>query len=107
MYDIEPIKKVEGPVKSGPTTTNNSLSNLTENVNIKFSDKDSTGKELSKGQQKYFKDSKVRDENGNLLVMYHGTPNAHYTVFKPGTYFTEHKWYADRYQAQGASRNFR
>ena len=51
LYDIEPIKKVEGPVKSGPTTTNNNISNLTENVNTKFSDKDLTGKELSKGQQ--------------------------------------------------------
>ena len=31
--------------------------------------KDSTGKELSKGQQDYFKDSKMRDDNGNLKVM--------------------------------------
>ena len=34
----------------------------------KFSLSDSDGKKLSKGQQEYFKDSKVRDENGNLKV---------------------------------------
>ena len=35
--------------------------------------------------------------------MYHGTPNATFTKFRSGTYFTEHKWYADNYQNQGAS----
>ena len=34
---------------------------------------DSQGRALSKQQQEYFKDSKVRDKEGNLLVMYHGT----------------------------------
>lgn len=37
--------------------------------------KDNLGNELSKQQQEFFKDSKVVDENGNLLVVYHGTPN--------------------------------
>ncbi len=36
-------------------------------------DVDSDGSELTPAQQKYFADSKVRDEDGNLLVMYHGT----------------------------------
>ena len=40
---------------------------------MKHSDRDSDGNQLSKEQQEYFKDSKVRDEKGNLLVMYHGT----------------------------------
>lgn len=70
---------------------------------VKFSDRDSDGNTLSKEQQEFFKDSKVRDTDGNLLVMYHGTPNAGFTKFKSGTYFTQHKWYADRYQSQGAS----
>ena len=64
---------------------------------------DSNGKELTKEQQEYFKNSKVRDENGNLKVMYHGTPNGDYTVFRDGTYFTENKDYADRYQNPSAS----
>ena len=35
---------------------------------------DNKGRKLSKEQQEYFKDSKARDENGNLKVVYHGTP---------------------------------
>lgn len=41
---------------------------------------DSNGKELSEKQQQYFKDSLVRDEDGRLLVVYHGT-DAEFTVF--------------------------
>ena len=58
---------------------------------------------LTEEQQEYFKDSVVRDENGNLKVMYHGTPNGDYTIFKDGTYFTDNKEYADRYQNPSAS----
>lgn len=50
----------------------------TSNPDIRYSvesTKDSDGKELSKGQQKYFKDSKARDKNGNLIRVYHGTPS--------------------------------
>ena len=43
--------------------------------------KDNTGRELSKQQQEYFKDSKVRDEDGNLIVMNHATPDNTFTVF--------------------------
>lgn len=43
-----------------------------ENSSFSF---DNKGRKLSKGQQEYFKDSKARDENGNLKVLYHGTPN--------------------------------
>lgn len=51
--------------------------------NVKLSLKDSDGNTLSKGQQDYFKDSKVRDDDGNLLVMYHGTREKGFTVFNP------------------------
>ena len=71
--------------------------------NTKYSLSDSEGKQLTKEQQEYFKDSKVRDENGNLKVMYHGTPNGNFTVFRDGTYFTDNKEYADRYQSTSAS----
>ena len=66
--------------------------------NKKFSLKDNKGNELTKGQQEYFKNSKVRDGEGNLMVMYHGTPNGNFTVFKDGTYFTANEQYAERYQ---------
>lgn len=41
---------------------------------------DSEGNELTNEQQEYFKDSKVRDEDGNLLVVYHGSYED-FTVF--------------------------
>lgn len=43
---------------------------------------DSEGNTLSQEQQEYFKDSKVRDADGKLLVMYHQTAND-FTVFDP------------------------
>ena len=47
----------------------------------KYSLSDSDGKLLTKEQQEYFKDSKMRDENGNLKVMYHGSQDAGFHVF--------------------------
>lgn len=41
---------------------------------------DSQGRELTPEQMEFFKDSKVVDEDGNLLVVYHGT-DADFTVF--------------------------
>ena len=58
---------------------------------------------LSPEQEAFFKDSKIRDENGNLMKMYHGSTNGHITEFQPGTYFTKNKEYADRYQSESAS----
>lgn len=53
----------------------------TENKDIRYSVSDSDGKKLTKEQQEYFKDSKVRDENGNLKVMYHGTERGGFHTF--------------------------
>ena len=77
--------------------------NPTDHPDIRYSLSDNQGRTLSKVQQEYFKESKVRDENGSLKVMYHGTPAGDFTVFKDGTYFTENKEYADRYQSPSAS----
>lgn len=42
--------------------------------NVRFSlATDSAGQRLTEEQAEYFKDSKVRDKDGNLLVVYHGT----------------------------------
>lgn len=49
--------------------------------NIRYSKSlDSNGQKLSVEQEQYFKDSVIRDENGNLLVLYHGT-DADFTIF--------------------------
>lgn len=44
---------------------------------------DSVGNTLSDGQLTFFKNSKVVDNNGNLLVVFHGTKD-NFTVFKYG-----------------------
>ena len=63
-----------------------------------YSDRDSEGNELSEEQQEFFADSRVRDENGNLLVVYHGARNAGRFVFTRNvTYFTDSKEMADSY----------
>ena len=78
----------------------------------KYSVSDSAGKELTAEQQEYFKDSKARDDNGNLIKVYHSSPTAGFTVFdgsegegnyKYGdygdgiTFFTDNKAMADSY----------
>lgn len=66
------------PSLAEPTddASKDSISQTSANVNTfdkKFSDRDSDGNELSAEQQEFFKDSKIRDKNGDLLVVYHGT----------------------------------
>lgn len=43
---------------------------------VLYSEHDSEGNALTDAQQEFFKDSKVRDADGNLLVCYHGTDAA-------------------------------
>lgn len=77
VRDILAEKGIEAPKRQGGDKTLEELGIK----KVKFSLKDSDGNTLSKGQQEYFKDSKARDENGNLLVLYHGTENAGFTIF--------------------------
>ncbi|MBR6538110.1 MAG: hypothetical protein IKT67_13015 [Lachnospiraceae bacterium] len=73
---------------------------------IQFSDRASNGNGLTPEQVEFFKDSKIRDENGNLLVMYHGTGRAdrvgyHFREDRatsgPMAFFTDSKSVADNY----------
>lgn len=43
--------------------------------------KDNKGRTLTQNQQKYFQDSKVRDEDGNIKRVYHGTNKSGFTEF--------------------------
>lgn len=80
-----------------------------------YSDRDSAGKVLTDEQLEFFKDSKVRDENGNLKVMYHGTSKGGFTVFDTygsnyglfgtGSYFTDNKSVAESYTKKGKGSN--
>jgi hypothetical protein len=85
-----------------------------ENVKSQFSLKatDSTGRKLSEQQQEYFKDSKVRDTEGRLKTVYHGS-SAQFTKFSAdfmskngssegqGFYFTDLKTMAQGYEKDG------
>ena len=54
--------------------------------------------------KKWFGNSKVVNADGTPKVMYHGTPNGNFDIFKKGAnYFTENEQYADRYQNPSAS----
>ena len=71
------IREIKSYFKNGELPYRSGLSQFYSRVT------DSDGKKLSVKQEEYFKDSKVRDENGNLLVMYHGTNSPGFTVFDP------------------------
>lgn len=114
LYDINPITPIKRkgqavksatalPKKTIPQT-NKQSNNKSHSLNV-----DSQGSSLSPEQAEFFKDSKARDDEGRLLVMYHGTDAyKEFTVFKPGKdgylgkgmYFTEKKYIAQRYAEQ-------
>lgn len=47
----------------------------------KSTGRDTEGKRLTDEQIKFFEESKVRDDEGNLRVVYHGTMSGEFTVF--------------------------
>ena len=117
FYDIVKIKESNSTSNNTQAAgrsnalSDNSISKNSEKVNKKYalsSKMDSEGRVLSAEQQKYFADSKVTDNDGNLLVVYHGTNNDFYTFdsgrvgkgidqFGSGYYFTTNKDHAGVY----------
>ena len=75
----------------------------TETTN--FASMDSNGKQLTPSQQEFFANSKAVDKDGNLLVLYHGTPRAGFTEFKGG-WFTTSKEDAVSYSGDRKGRLF-
>lgn len=76
--------KISRGLNSNELSRTDNISNNASSVNnneTKFSlDIDSDGNKLTQQQAEYFKNSKVRDEDGNLLKVYHGTTE-NFTVF--------------------------
>ena len=72
------MASVENSQRRQETSATNIISKNPEKSSIgaKYSLSDSDGNTLTNEQQNYFKDSKMRDENGSLKVMYHGSQNA-------------------------------
>ena len=61
---------------------------------------DNTGRELSEGQQEYFKDSKAVDKDGNLLVLYRGKRGGETVIhgdYRGAIWTTTDPEFADRY----------
>ena len=122
LLDIEKKKVISAASFSAETHSEvlppkpsvNSISTSDGNVNAKFSLKgmDSAGRQLSEQQQEYFKDSKVRDAEGRLKPVYHGS-DALFTKFSAdfmskngssegqGFYFTDLKTMAQGYEKKG------
>ena len=95
-----------------------SLGNIAyKDKSVKLSMRDSEGNTLTEQQAEYFKDSKVRDAEGNLKVVYHGSPEdftqfsldylgANGTAEGYGFYFTDQKSIAEGYsQGREGQRN--
>ena len=76
--------KISRGLNSNELSRTDNIANNASNVNnneTKFSlDVDSDGNKLTQQQAEYFKNSKVRDEDSNLLKVYHGTSES-FTVF--------------------------
>lgn len=74
--------------------------------------RDSDGNQLMENQTRYFENSRVRDDEGNLKVVYHGSPaiftefsadfmGTHGSAEGQGFYFTDYKPMAEGYQKDG------
>lgn len=64
-----------------------------------YSDRDSDGNNLSEDQVEFFENSKARDENGNLYVLFHGSRSPLFTEFDmyEGVWLTPDQRYAEVY----------
>lgn len=71
-----------------------------ENEDIRYSvSEDSEGNQLTVEQQKKFENSKVRDANGNLIPLYHGSRNEAFSVFdmEKGVWLATDQRYSEVY----------
>ena len=97
QVQYEGIVNANSSVDSLAQNSNSVKSQFSEDDKV-YSDRDSEGNILSKEQQEFFKDSKIRDKNGNLMKVYHGSPNKFFTFrqgvaegWGRGIYFTDNR----------------
>ena len=80
--------------------------NSVEGARFSLKSTDNKGRKLTAEQQEYFQDSVIRDDQGHLMVMYHGTRNGGFTVFDGGKdyfYFTNNRKYAYTFEGRKAN----
>lgn len=90
-YDGVVMYDGNGEIVIANAFDSNQIKSATDNVgtfdgsnpDIRYSSRDSAGNALTEAQQRYFADSQVRDEDGNLIPVYHRT-DGDFTVFQRG-----------------------
>ena len=73
-------KSLDATAKTESANASANMVSQDPNSVKRYQERDSEGNTLSKEQQEFFKDSKIRDKNGNLLVVRHGT-NTDFNIF--------------------------
>lgn len=79
-FNVVPSALLTELEKAGVPIDREGSPNYRAHNKTQMSSRDSSGRELTEQQADYFKNSKIRDSDGNLQVMYHGT-NADFNVF--------------------------
>lgn len=99
------LNEYEGGANSLPVANNvvdEFVAKYEKKAPVQYSLSDSEGNQLTQEQVEYFKKSKMRDENGNLKPMYHGSRSEAFTEFDlyEGVWLTADPRYAEVYAGQ-------
>ena len=116
LVDGKPVSRGESIVIKDSSQIKSATDNIGTfdkgNRDILYQLRDDQGRELTKAQAEKFKDSQVRDKDGRLKTVYHGS-SAVFNVFSAdfmsrhgssegqGFYFTDYKDMAEGYQKKG------
>lgn len=111
-YVKEQSRRDRAMKKQMPKVIQRISEEVVQEGDVQLAIRDSEGRSLTEAQQDYFKDSKVRDAEGRLKVVYHGS-GAVFTKFSAdfmsqngssegqGFYFTDYKPMAEGYSKKG------
>ena len=116
LVDGKPVSRGKSIVIKDSSQIKSATDNIgtfdRNNPDIRYELRDNQGRELTKAQAEKFKDSQVRDKDGRLKTVYHGS-SAVFNVFSAdfmsqhgssegqGFYFTDYKDMAEGYQKKG------
>ena len=116
LVDGKPVSRGESIVIKDSSQIKSATDNIgtfdRNNPDIRYELRDNQGRELTQAQAEKFKDSQVRDKDGRLKTVYHGS-SAVFNVFSAdfmsqhgssegqGFYFTDYKDMAEGYQKKG------
>ena len=116
-WELSPLYTTEEFVAKSETKIPTKVAKAEPKVETKMLKKDTVGNTLTESQIEYFKDSKVIDKDGNLLVAHHGTYDdfGEFDIkkagqrdagdFGEGFYFTSDKNWANAYSGDTQKNN--